>query len=254
MFRLLCPFRDDRHIFMNVDLLRSRCAYLFHALQISSRALMAFSLLLALLAQSANGQIKPSHSFWTAQQEVIVLRCDESNGNPCFYDVNDEGIVSYDRRGTLDRYTYDVYQNEMGIVRRRLISASSHAVMEQGRREQLVNYPQRYALVFDLGGGQAVRVPLVFPNTTSTTLGDRQILGIKCHGVLRKWVQQRNRFRRSEETWIATGSDFKEPLFQVDYGSGNNSILVEVHVIRSFKVSPPLEPSIFKLPGAYQVV
>ena len=172
------------------------------------------------------------------------------------YVVDDTGIVRHDPKDVVSRYTYKVYQNDKGTVRRELVFADSGGVNEQGRGAQIVNYVQGYSLVFDRGVSQALRMPLVFPNTNSTTLESRKILGFRCNGVRRKRVQLRNQFRSVRETWTATEIEFKDPLLEVFYGSdaSNKLDLVEVRVIRSIKASPPLEPSLFELPAGMGIL
>jgi hypothetical protein len=152
-------------------------------------------------------------------------------------------------------YSYKVSQNETGTVRHQLIFANTGGTNEQGRGAEIVSYAQGYVLAFDSGASQALRVPLVYPGTTSTALESRKILGFKCDGVRRKWVQQRNKYRDMREIWTASEIGFKDPLFQVLYGrdaSGRLGI-VEVRAIRSIKASPTLEPSTFELPAGMGV-
>ncbi len=231
----------------------STCERLGQKAAIALYILVTAVVCLAWLEQSGAAQTKPSPSFWTGRLEVTVLRCDQKCGN---YEVNDKAIVSHDENAVVNRYSYEVYQNDKGIVARKLVSANTSGISEEGRGMQIVNYPPGYVLAFDKNSSQALRLPLVFPNASSTTLGSREILGFKCTGVERRWVQQRNQFRRMRKTWTATKSDFKDPLFQEDYGfdPSNRLVYVEVGAMRSLKVSPPLEPSLFELPKGYRVI
>lgn len=216
------------------------------------RMLMTGAVWLSWLGYSANGQTKTPNSFWIGQQEVSVLGCQQECG---LFEINDKGIKRYSN-DMLSRYIYNVYQNDKGIVRRELVSPRRSGISEQVLGVELVDYPQGYVMAFDLSGWQAVRRPVVFPDTTSTPLDSREILGFKCIGTQRKWVQQRNQYRLKQETWTAAKTDFREPLFQVVYAydPSRGLVSVEVRAMRSLKVSPPLEPFLFKLPLGYRVV
>jgi hypothetical protein len=152
-------------------------------------------------------------------------------------------------------YTYNVYQNDRGLVRHELISANTGGVNEQGRGAQIVDYAQGYLMVFDPGAPQAIRVPLVFPETTSTALGSRKILGFTCSGVRMKWVQRRNHYSNVRETWTASEVDFRDPLLSVNYGydARGELVIVEMSAIRSLKTSPALLRSLFELPAGMGV-
>ncbi len=171
--------------------------------------LIAAVVWLASLGPDASGQTNPNRSFWTGQLEVSVLRCAEECGP---YELDNQGVVLHDPNSMVSRYTYNVYQNDKGVVRHDLISANAGGVNEQGRGAQIVDYARGYVLLFDQGASQAVRMPLVFPNTTSSALENRQLLGFKCSGVRTKWVQQRNQFRHVREAWTGSEIDFKGSL------------------------------------------
>ena len=209
--------------------------------------LIAAVVWLASLGPDASGQTNPNRSFWTGQLEVSVLRCAEECGP---YELDNQGVVLHDPNSMVSRYTYNVYQNDKGVVRHDLISANAGGVNEQGRGAQIVDYARGYVLLFDQGASQAVRMPLVFPNTTSSALENRQLLGFKCSGVRTKWVQQRNQFRHVREAWTGSEIDFKDPLLVVNYGydAGGQLNLVQVSAIRSLKTSPPLLRLLFELP------
>ncbi len=208
---------------------------------------------LAGLGHDAIGQTKTKPSFWTGKLEVSVLRCGEKCG---LYEIDDKGIVRHEPTAMVSYYTYNVYQNDKGTVRHELIFANTGGVNEQGRGAEIVNYAQGKTLAFDPGVAQAIRVPLVYPNTTSTALQSRELLGFRCSGVRREWVQQRNQFHDERDIWTATDSDFKDPLLEVFYGynATKQLDLVEVRAIRSFKPSPPLEQSLFELPAGMGVL
>lgn len=219
---------------------------------VRSRALgfcraMTVAIWLGALVLDSSGQTKTKPSFWTGQLEVTVLRCVGECGS---YEISDTGIANHDPKDLVSIYSYKVYQNETGKVRHQLMSANTGGINEQDRGAEIVNYAQGYTLAFDTGAAQALRVPLVYPGTTSNALESREILGFKCDGVRRKWVQQRNKYRDMREIWTASEIGFKDPLFQVLYGRDANDRLgiVEVRAIRSIKASPPLEPSLFELP------
>jgi hypothetical protein len=148
-------------------------------------------------------------------------------------------------------YSYTVYQNDQGTVRHEILKEEPGGANEQGRRAEINNYSQGYTLAFDPGVSQAIRVPLIYPNTTSTPLPGRELLGYKCNGVRREWLQ-RNHFRDVREIWTPAEIEFKDPLLEVFYGynPANQLDLVEVRAVRSMQPSPPVAPSLFELfPG-----
>jgi len=208
---------------------------------------------LAGFGRDVSAQTKSRSAFWTGQLAVTVLRC---NGDCGPYATDENGISRHAPKDLLSHYTYNVYQNDKEVVRRQLLYANTGGVNEQARDAQIVNYAQGYVLGFDPGVAQALRRPLVFPNTTSTPLETRKILGFKCNGVRRTWVQQRNGFRNVSDTWTAADSDFRDPLFEVVYGydAGGHLGFVQVSAVQSIKPSPPLEPSLFELPAGMGVL
>jgi hypothetical protein len=172
-----------------------------------------------------------------------------------YYTVDETGTVRHAPKDLVSYYSYNVYQNDKGIVRHQLIFANTGGINEQGRGAEIVDYAQGYVLAFDPCVSEAVRAPLVFPMTTSTALESREILGFRCNGVRRKWVQQRNRYHDVKETWTATEIDFKDPLLEISYGYDANGLGgVEVRTIRSLKSSPPLEHFLFELPSGMGVL
>jgi len=201
----------------------------------------------AALGGAASGQTNARLSSWTGQLEVTVLRCGEKCGH---YTLDDTGVADHDPKDLVSYYTYNVYQNDKGVVRHELISANTGGVNEQGRGAEIFDYAEGFVLAYDPGAPRALRVPLVFPNTTSSALESRKILGFKCNGVRRTWVQQRNQFRTVRDIWTATEIDFRDPLLDVSYGydASGRLGLVEVRAIRSVKASPRLVRSLFELP------
>jgi hypothetical protein len=182
--------------------------------------------------------------------DVSVLRCEEECGS---YQLGDQGIIA--PSNLVSHYTYNVCQDDKGSVRRELISANTGGVNEQGRGVQIVDYAQGFVLLFDLGASQAIRMPLVFPGTSSSALGTRKILGFECKGERRKWVQRRNNFSHVREIWTASEVDFRDPLLDVDYGFDEKGRLstVQRSAVRSLEASPPLVRSLFELPAGMGV-
>ena len=213
---------------------------------------MAALIGLAGLGHQASGETKANPSFWTGTLEVSVLRCGEKCG---FYEIDEKGIVRHEPTATVSNYTYNVYQNQNGVVRHELVFANTGGVNEQGRGAEIVNYAQGSTLAFDPGVRQAIRVPLVYPNTKTTTLQSRELLGFRCKGVRREWMQ-RNHFRDVREIWSQAEIDFQDPLLEVFYGysPANQLDLVEVRAIRSIKSSPPPPPSLFVLPAGMGIL
>ncbi|MGH9452699.1 MAG: hypothetical protein ACRD2O_01870 [Terriglobia bacterium] len=153
------------------------------------------------------------------------------------------------------RYRYQVYQEPGGRVRKDLLSTtlSRNGGILPPIDVTLIDFANRYELVYDKGAKKGVRSVLTEP-ARPTPLEPRQLLGQRCEGERYQWRDARGNLVRVDR-WTATDSDFKLPLFELTYSfepSGDLG-LFDLELVTALKIVPSLPSSLFEPPSGLSI-
>ena len=206
--------------------------------------------LTVLLGAAVGGAQQASHAgFWKGKLQITQYNF--SNATVHDYVRGRD----YTRRGVdLWKEEYNLYQSPAGVVREELISMNRGRSVEGPMDVRLLDYPRGYSLVFDKGGGRAVKEPLD-PPVPGESIGSRGILGFVCDGREYKW----STFQRSKvelRSWSTRDSDFKVPLLQLESMSESDGALLalRVRVVSTLEPASGLPASLFEPPPDLDVI
>jgi hypothetical protein len=204
---------------------------------------------LVLSVVSGVGQDPSQSSFWKGEYEIYQFNFSAQPGR--------EGAVGgeYGARAVdLWQSDYELYQSPRGIAREELKRMNRNRSLEGPMDIRLLDYAQGYGLVWDKGGGKALRGPLA-PPAASRPMGSRVILGFTCDGKEYTWTT----FQRAKvqlEVWSARDGDFKVPLLQVEYLTHETGALITmvIQFVSKLERVSELPPPLFEAPAGLQVV
>lgn len=158
-------------------------------------------------------------------------------------------------------FSYRIYQNPEGIVRRELTSSSIKPGIGIGRDFQLIDYASGILLAFDKSNPVAVRFRLESLQKdpfmpSSKDLGRMEILGYQCKGVENRLEDSRNNLTEIRQTWVAIEGGFKEPLLENSktVRADGQLLSISMKTVTYLEKAQQLEPSLFHLPPGYKVL
>jgi hypothetical protein len=178
---------------------------MFHTLP---RIVIATSLVICCSAQYFARDLAPNQ--WKGRRELVVFDFGSTTE-----EVPNGPAKTY-QSGLWTQFSYDIYQNNLEVVRyvlTRLSGARKSSVADFG--DKLVDYPNKSVLVFR-GQNPADRSPLMRAQATSTGLEGRHLLGFDCEGVDVRYVD-RNGFKHVRQSWTPTRTTFRDPLLEIGY-------------------------------------
>jgi hypothetical protein len=201
---------------------------------------------LLLCPSFAVGQQPTQPRFWKGKLEIHQF-------NFSFGTQTQENKTTLFRGVDLWKYEYELYQNPDGVAREELTAMNRNRSVEGPLDIRLLDYTRGSGFVFDKGGKEATRGPLV--PVSGRTSGSRRILGLVCVGTNYEWATSQHATVQLQ-SWRAQNSSFKVPLLEVEYFTDNTGALLAltITVVRSLEPVPHLPNSLFQLPPGLNVV
>lgn len=209
------------------------------------RKAVVLSLPIVLLGSVAGAQETPQTGFWKGKFEINQYNLSFATG------VENKTLVF--RGVDLWKNDYDLYQNPAGVAREELTHMNRNRSVEGPLDIRLLNYNRGDGLVFDKGGSDATRGPLI-PPASEKSLGSQRILGFQCEGKEYQWTTfQHARVR--VERWAPRDTTFKVPLLRVDYFTDDTGALLAVtlELVTQLDAVPDLPASLFEPPAGLKV-
>jgi hypothetical protein len=208
-------------------------------------------LAIALTLLSAKGgvpQLSAPH-FWKGKYHVFYYDLSEKTSHD--YIHNKDLII---RGSQLWTQEYDLYEGAGGIVREELTHMNRNRSVEAPMDIRLLDYTAGTGLVFDKGGREAIKGPLV-PPAPGRHLGSRLIMGFSCEGKEYEWKT----FQGATvdlQRWSAVGSGPKVPLLEVSYFTDATGALLglTVQVVEKLEPTEELPRSLFEPPPGLHIM
>lgn len=200
----------------------------------------------ALCAGPGGAQEQSQPGLWRGRLQVFQFNFMYGVG------VQDRSLVTRDVE--VRRSDYDLYQSAAGVAREELAHIDWNRSVEGPMDIRLFDYARGYGLVFDKGGSQAVRGPLV-PPAAGKPLEQRRILGFVCDGTEYEWTTFQHA-RVELEQWYARDSDLRVPLLQVEYFTDDTGALLTLRVtaVSQLERASGLPASLFQAPAGLHAI
>ncbi len=201
---------------------------------------------LAFCAAPCGGQQASESGFWKGKFEIHQYNLSFGTG------VENKALVF--RSVDLWKSDYDLYQNPAGVAREELTHMNRNRSVEGPLDIRVLDYSRGDGLVFDKGGRDATKGPLI-PPVPGKSLGSRRILGFKCEGKEYQWTTFQQAKVRIER-WAPQDTSFKVPLLRVGYFTDDTGALLAltVEVVTQLEPVPNLPASLFEAPAGLHVV
>jgi hypothetical protein len=208
---------------------------------------IALGLFFALCAASTGAQEPPGPTFWKGKLQLFQFNFLYGVG------VEDRSLVK--RNVEVWETDYDLVQGPEGIVREELAHMNWHPSVEGPMGIRLLNYRSGVGVVFDKGGHEAMRWPLL-PPAAAVPLEQRQILGFLCDGKEYDWTTTRQHARVQLQRWSARDSNFRVPLLEIEYFTKGNGELLTLSVaeVSELDAGPDVPASVFQPPSGLRVI
>jgi len=167
------------------------------------------------------------------------------------YGVGAEGGSDVSRRGYVEKYEYDLYQNPAGVAREELGKVTRTmplTIVGSPYNIRILDYSRGSATAFFKGGQEGAEGPLV-PVAGVSLPQQRTILGFTCEGKHYRWTTFQNATVELD-TWTARGADFRVPLLEVSYFIEPKGSLLGMTVVMVTELKPVtgLPASLFEVP------
>jgi hypothetical protein len=191
----------------------------------------------------------PSADQWKGRRELVVF-----DFGPTTEEVPNSPPKIYES-GLQTEFSYDVYQNNLGVVRYVLTHRSGARKDSVGDfASRLVDHRNNSTLVFSTPN-TAYRGPLTPAQARATKLEDRRLLGFDCKGVEIRY-EDRNHFKHLRQMWTPAQATFKDALLEIGYIYDPDGSLREITLgaITQLEKVPSLDPALFELAKGVKVI